>query len=206
VASPDPAHQERDLAVEGQDPSRTYTAEEDRRIALNLLALKQRIYDGLERPALTLASLLSIHRTIFFGIRYHAGRHRASDFGSEHLIFGPNRSTHRTEVAAELDRVFLVIDRASRSLSDRRTHDDYEQFVIQFAAWLQASIVKIHPFEDGNGRSTRLFTDVFLIRHGLRPIPIEVVKDEYNAALNEFNRSGDVRLLMDLMLRIYPLE
>ncbi len=72
------------------------------------------------------------------------------------------------------------------------------------AAWSHAELIRIHPFEDGNGRCGRLLMDWVLIRLGLRPVPVEVVKAEYLACLNEYFLTKDLQPLIDLLLRIYP--
>lgn len=41
---------------------------------------------------------------------------------------------------------------------------------------------------------------------GLLPIPIEAVKQEYTAALNLYFRAKDLDPLVDLLIRLYPVE
>jgi Fic family protein len=43
---------------------------------------------------------------------------------------------------------------------------------------VHADIIKVHPFEDGNGRTSRLVASWILVELGLRPIPVEAVKQE----------------------------
>ncbi|MDQ6926872.1 MAG: Fic family protein [Candidatus Eremiobacteraeota bacterium] len=71
---------------------------------------------------------------------------------------------------------------------------------------MQPEVIGIHPFEGGNGRSTRLLTDWLLIRLGLRPIPIEAVKGGYTACLNLYFRTRDLQPLVDLLIGLYPLD
>ena len=73
------------------------------------------------------------------------------------------------------------------------------------AAWAHAEIIRIHPFEDGNGRSSRLVMTHVLVSLGLRPIPVDACKQEYNDALNAYFRTGELQTLVDLLLRLYPL-
>lgn len=42
-----------------------------------------------------------LHRSLFEGVRDHAGRVRRRGYGSERLTFGPQRSVHRDEVEGE---------------------------------------------------------------------------------------------------------
>ena len=43
---------------------------------------------------------------------------------------------------------------------------------IEFAAWTHAEFVKIHPFEDGNGRTSRLIMNYQLMSQGFLPVSI----------------------------------
>lgn len=70
------------------------------------------------------------------------------------------------------------------------------------AVWAHAEVVRIHPFLDGNGRSSRLLMNAILVRLGLRPIAVEAVKHEYNEALNHYFRERELERLVDLMLRL----
>lgn len=72
--------------------------------------------------------------------------------------------------------------------------------------WLHAEIVRIHPFEDGNGRTSRLIANHILVRHGLLPVAIEAVKQEYTDALNLYFREKDLQPLTDLYVSLYPLR
>ena len=62
--------------------------------------------------------------------------------------------------------------------------------------------MEIHPFVDGNGRVSRLLLAFVLVRLGLRPVPIEVPKQEYYAVMNHFFDRGDFQPLLDLYLRL----
>lgn len=56
--------------------------------------------------------------------------------------------------------------------------------VVEFTALLHHKFVHIHPFEDGNGRTGRLFMNVFLMNYGL---PMAIIlkndRDKYYRAL-----------------------
>ncbi|MEG0476247.1 MAG: Fic family protein, partial [Raoultibacter sp.] len=50
----------------------------------------------------------------------------------------------------------------------------------------------IHAFRDGNGRTTRAFTNLLLIRRGIAPVLFRPdVKDSYKAALSYADQTGD---------------
>jgi len=182
---------------------RDYTDEEKRQLTLNLEGVALEIHQGdwISAPV-SVANLCTLHRRVFGGVREHAGRHRNEGWGAERLTFGPNRSTLRNQVAAELERAFDQARRSIASIHDNPNAPECEAASVQVAVWLHAEIVRIHPFEDGNGRTSRLIMAQVLVQLGLRPIPIEAVKQEYSAALNHYFRTRQIQLLVDLFLRL----
>ena len=82
---------------------------------------------------------------------------------------------------------------------------DFELTVIRLAVQTHADLIWIHPFEDGNGRVCRLVAGHLLVRHGLHPVPIEAVKQEYTEALNLYYTARDLGPLVDLYLALYPV-
>lgn len=76
---------------------------------------------------------------------------------------------------------------------------------MRLAAWVHAQLIGIHPFQDGNGRTCRLFMNCVLIRVGLRPVAFEVPKQEYNNCLNWYFAKDDIRPLESLCLRMYSV-
>lgn len=64
---------------------------------------------------------------------------------------------------------------------------------IELAAWTHAEFVRIHPFVDGNGRTSRLLMNYQLMIHGFLPISIgkETRLDYYNA-LEEYAVNKDL--------------
>ena len=141
----------------GRDLARTYTEAEERTLAANLYSLIRGVYQGrfTDRP-FSINLLCEINAELFNGVRDHAGRIRSRDFGSETLTFGPNRSTHRDSVPHELDEVFRSATPLLSKLEKNRSAEDYDSKTIQLAVWIHARIIQIHPFEDGNGRTSRV--------------------------------------------------
>jgi fido (protein-threonine AMPylation protein) len=186
------------------EDSRTYSVEEDRALALNLRALAARIRSGeLSTSRFSVDLICEIHRAIFEGIRGHAGRTRSRSFGQEHLSFGPNRSLHRSDVADALEKLAGDVRRSLASLDDHPTDPAFEPSALHLAVWTHAELIRIHPFEDGNGRSGRAVMSWILVRLGLRPIAFEMPKDEYLLCLNVYFTMGDLTPLIDLTLGCY---
>ncbi len=186
------------------DPVRTYSAEEEERLALNLEALNGAIRRGeLRTLAPTVDTLDRFHRSLFEGVRDHAGKHRRPAFGQEVLRFGPNQSVPRDRVPDQLKDVFTQLQRSLRSLEENTDDPEYEPSAIHIAAWAHAQVIRIHPYEDGNGRTSRALMNWVLVRAGLRPIAIEVPRQEYLACLNHYFERDEISAFIDLALRIY---
>lgn len=146
--------------------------------------------------------LCDFHRRMFRGVRGHAGRTRHDGFGQETLAFGPNRSEHRLLVPDKLAQLFERAAQLIQSLENDPSSERYERDAIELAVWVHAQVIRIHPFEDGNGRTSRLMMNWLLIRLGLRPIVVDAVKQEYHACLNTFYSERDVGPLFHLFLRL----
>lgn len=64
---------------------------------------------------------------------------------------------------------------------------------IELAAWTHAEFVKIHPFVDGNGRTSRLIMNYQLMRNGF--LPVSVNKEdrlEYFNYIEEYAVNGNL--------------
>ncbi len=187
------------------DPVRTYTTDEEETLARNLLRLSAEIHRGeLRGRDASVGLLCDLHRVLFSDVRSHAGRHRQRGFGSEYLVFGPNRSVHRNEVPVRLESVFRDVRQSIESFDANPDASDYDENAFHLAVWAHAKIVGIHPFEDGNGRSARALMNWILIRLKLRPIAIEAPKQEYHECLNHYYRTTELQPLIDFMLALYP--
>jgi fido (protein-threonine AMPylation protein) len=192
-----------DSSEDQSDPIRKFNAEERKLLTEQLFSLTERIHSGeLSSSGITPQLLCSIHRSLFGGVRDHAGKMRSRGWGQEHLTFGPNRSSHRNDVAKEVSRLCEHAELNARDLLRQADAADYEEQAMRFALKCHADFIKIHPFEDGNGRTSRLLLTVLLVRLGLRPIPIEAPKREYTDALNQYFLRLDVNHLFELYLRL----
>jgi Fic family protein len=192
------------LTLTADDDVRSYTLEEDECLNKNLYLLTQQVHKGefVFRPV-TLELLRGFHHEIFKGVRTHAGKVRSENFGQEYLVFGPNRSVQRHKVAAELSCLFQKLSRLLCEVPSMIDSESYEESSINIAVWAHAEIVRIHPFEDGNGRTSRLLLSTLLVYLKLKPIPIEACKQEYNDALNHYFKTNELQVLSDLFLRLY---
>ena len=83
-----------------------------------------------------------------------------------------------------------LVEWTQEALVDKRFHPllTIENFVVEF--------LKIHPFEDGNGRLSRVITNLLLLQNGYRYMPyvshekiVEDNKPEYYVALRQSQRT-----------------
>lgn len=74
---------------------------------------------------------------------------------------------------------------------------------IEYAAWTHAEFVRIHPFIDGNGRTSRLLMNYQLISDGFLPVSIakENRLDYYNA-LEAYAVQGELERFVDLVAEL----
>lgn len=75
---------------------------------------------------------------------------------------------------------------AMKNFAYRMDHDTFANS-IEKAAWIHAEFVKIHPFQDGNGRTARLIMNYHLLANDFPPTSIKLKnKEEYFSALEEY--------------------
>jgi len=102
-------------------------------------------------------------------------------------------AAHKPPLPSEM---YLQIKDFFAGLSTNFTKMD----AIQFAAYTHAEFVKIHPFEDGNGRTSRLIMNYQLMANGF--LPISIAKErriEYFNALEAYAVDGDLQLFAEMI-------
>lgn len=74
---------------------------------------------------------------------------------------------------------------------------------IEYAAWTHAEFVRIHPFIDGNGRTSRLLMNYQLMYAGF--LPVSIAKEdrlEYYNALEAYATLGNLEHFADLIAEL----
>lgn len=65
---------------------------------------------------------------------------------------------------------------------------------VEFAAWTHAEFVRIHPFPDGNGRTSRMIMNYQLMYYDFLPVSVEKTERlEYCQTLDDYAVSRDVK-------------
>lgn len=78
---------------------------------------------------------------------------------------------------------------------------------IDFAAWVHAEFVRIHPFCDGNGRTARLIMNYTLMQNGYPPVIIKNQnKENYYQSLDYYGKNKDISLFRQLLHREIETE
>lgn len=71
---------------------------------------------------------------------------------------------------------------------------------IELAAWTHAEFVRIHPFADGNGRTSRLIMNYQLMAHGFLPVSIaKEARLNYFSALEAYAVHRDLSPFADMI-------
>ncbi|TCD67468.1 hypothetical protein EIP91_012329 [Steccherinum ochraceum] len=169
-----------------------------------------------EDASLDEATLCRLHRTILDTNRVLYQRIRPQDgqpqFRYSHI--GVTRLRSRRNVTAHLlhermsqiqycpyDSVEEELEEFYPRFNELIRRDDVDPFAA--AAWIQHVFVTIHPFEDGNGRLSRILASAPLIRRHLPPLCLQGIhKQPYFRALNrirELRTSESYRDLINIM-------
>ena len=74
---------------------------------------------------------------------------------------------------------------------------------VELASFVHIEFVKIHPFIDGNGRTSRLLMNLELIKAGFPPVVIELEdRLEYYKALDIAHTENDYKPFLELMKKV----
>lgn len=191
------------VEIPEDDPTRVYSALEQQRLTRNLATLTLSVHDGaFTARRLDVRLLQDLHAVLFEGVRSHAGRYREPGFGSERLTFGPYHSAARHEVPKALASLMAELQRGVDSIVSLADDVHRTEAAISLAVSTYAKFIRIHPFEDGNGRTGRALMNIILLRLGHAPVALEVPKQEYYATLNRLHDTGNARPLVDLIIRL----
>lgn len=78
---------------------------------------------------------------------------------------------------------------------------------IELAAWTHAEFVRIHPFSDGNCRTSRLIMNYQLMAHGL--LPVSIAKNDrlyYFQTLESYAVDGDLTPFADFIAKLEDIQ
>lgn len=138
-------------------------------------------------------SLLNLHRQIFYvgGIGYRSGKLRNKE------VQIPN--------AEKLFIKYKDVDQHLYPLFEYINKQPEINTLFFNAAFIHGYLVGVHPFNDGNGRTTRLIVDKYISKWLKIPLYISEAinkesKTKYHQALNTFHFNGDLYPLVNFTL------
>lgn len=82
----------------------------------------------------------------------------------------------------------------------RHLAEPTERNPLELAAWTHAEFVRIHPFVDGNGRTSRMLMNYQLMLAGF--LPVSIAKEQrldYYEALEQYATAGDLTAFVDMV-------
>jgi Fic family protein len=160
----------------------------------------QFLYDFVKKKKeLDEAVILEIHKIIVRNIQdTDAGRYRNAN------VMITTGAVHIPPSAAKIPRLM------TECMEWYYTHKS-KVSVVELAAWVHYKLVYIHPFIDGNGRTSRLIMNLILLQNGYPPAVIlhidrrkyyrvlqEADRERYHAYLNFIGRAVERSLLIYL--------
>ena len=135
-------------------------------------------------------TIKEIHGIILHGInRKQAGRYRdvpVMIVGSKHTPPQP----------------YLIMPQMEQFMIDYKTMQNQNEHPVLIAAFLHDELVKIHPFIDGNGRTSRLLMNLYLISKGYTITTLKgdnEAKQAYYTALEQSHTENNRELFYFLV-------
>lgn len=102
----------------------------------------------------------------------------------------------------EIFNELAIVDGEVRDFFSRKSEISMSEYV-KHVARTHHKITVIHPFPEGNGRTSRAFMNVQLVRARITPIYIKVEdKKEYIDALSRADQCGDYDELYEIIFRL----
>jgi len=168
-----------------------YSEREQKEILNHLKAFEYVIKEAKSKTPFTEEKMKDIHEILVEGI-FQGGVYRNVNIN----IFG---ATHQPPDYVK------VYDRMAKFFTNLQS---FEGSPLELATYAHASIAKIHPFVDANGRLAKLVLNYFLIQNDYLPISIPLEQREnYIEYLEAFKTEKDLTPLMnffkDLLIKRY---
>lgn len=165
---------------------RTYTTQQIEAVNQALMLVQRQFFDS---PPLSLgvADLQAWHAALATPLGILAGQWRKGE-----ITFGSYYGYPPSEIDTAVRATFM---RGNEHLAYVRCLDSEPELqleeLIRVSAYVHAQLIKIHPFEDGNGRASRLVLEAMFPMLGMNPPDIySLERSAYINALNTYNSHG----------------
>ena len=162
-----------------------------------ILAYDQAAQSYSDNHAFTAADVCRLHEMFLGDIYSWAGTYRTIDLSSPDI-----RWCHAAFIAREMQRFDDMLQKATPLSSNLSCED-----IIATIAEIHGELIVIHPFRDGNGRTTRLLCDLLFMQAGIAPLSPTAFNDketqqQYFAAIRDVWVRSDYEKLINLMTRL----
>lgn len=162
---------------------------------------------ALTKLPLTEDTIQQWHQTLMEGLISTCGAYRTQGVFAGQKIFPDHNlvPAMMTSFVSQLNlRLINMADSSSSPTSSFTIPPTSTKSAWAIAAWASHSFVSIHPFEDGNGRISRLIANYVLWYCGFPfPIPLSCSRKQYLSALryadrdfNDGRRTGKLALII----------
>lgn len=157
---------------------------------------------SIPRKEFEMFSLVTLHRQLYSKCPYPeaGGRFRNRN------VYLPGTGTETCDYSDIFDQILLLEDAVTNLMSaatQMRETNDYSHIFefVNTCLMLKCRLIKIHPFDDGNGRTVRCFINRIFEEAGIPPVYIKAnERTEYHLAMNEANNEGNYSTITNFYL------
>ena len=151
--------------------------------ALGIIRAEEFIIDLETDVVFDVSLILKIHRIAFHHLYEWAGKWR----------------NQRTNIGIEKEKIPYSITEYAEQVEYFKNHIHSNEELINCISYAHHRFTFIHPFNNGNGRTARLITDLLSMLNGYQPINLYVKEDgsdreKYKAALKAADKYDDTYL------------
>lgn len=165
----------------------------------SLHAVIRRLIRG-KRP-IEIGHIKSAHRVIFETANQHgiAGKYRQDNPELKRLDGSLLEMAHWRDIPNKMAELGAELRDATKNLKPPKTEEEYAE-VVDLAIRFSHRLACIHPFENGNGRASRLLLNAILLRAELPAVAIKEEKPQYLRAMQQADH-GDFALLWKMIVK-----
>ncbi|PVZ81154.1 cell filamentation protein [Serratia sp. S1B] len=173
---------------------------DDGLLDLRIIKEQMNIIDDIKiSPLYSLNTLCYMHRQMFSCAFDWAGKLRDIDISK-----GSTRFCNNSYIVTQGESIFIKLNELHNILLSERALDkitDSPVFILRMSelGWIISDLNMLHPFREGNGRTLRLFIELFLYNLGIIITWPESPERWMNASIND-DAGEFTSLLLDYII------